>query len=120
MQRRQEAVPILHLRCISSFTISKDAELIYKLGYLIMAALFRPICPVRPVCPDIIHILWISTFRGNHPHFVDKSAFRRFYPHILDIMNISIFHGYDLYWSHNELLKSYCLYYLSHSLILNK
>ena len=47
---------------------SKGVELSYKIGYLINAALFcpvHPVCPVRrvrPICPDIIRILWISTF----------------------------------------------------------
>ena len=46
---------------------SKVAELSYKLGYCIKAVLF---CPIRPVCLDIIRILWISTFPGHYLHFV--------------------------------------------------
>ena len=67
---------------------SKGAELSYNLGYLITSALLRPI---SPVCPDIIHILWISTFCGNYPYFVDVSVFCGYYLHIMDIVDISAF-----------------------------
>ena len=52
--------------------MSKGEELIYKLGYLIKAALFHPI---RPICPDIIRIVWISMLCCHYPHFVDISVF---------------------------------------------
>ena len=68
---------------------SKCMDLSYKLGYLIMAELFRPIPPVHPVCPDIIHIFWISTFCGHYPYFGDRSVFRGYYLHIVDIVDIS-------------------------------
>ena len=60
---------------------SKDVELSYNLGYFITAVQFCPVhlvCPARRVCticPDIIRILWISTFCGHYPHFVDTSTF---------------------------------------------
>ena len=79
---------------------SKGEEFSYKIGYLIMAALF---CPIRPVCPDIIRISWISTFRGHYPHFVDISVFCGYFLHIVDK---SAFSGYYLYWSHYELIGS--------------
>ena len=72
---------------------SKGAELSYKIGYLITADLFFP------VCPDIIRISWISTLCGNYPYFVDILAFCRYYPHIVDIVDIvdiSAFCGYYL------------------------
>ena len=50
---------------------SKGSELSYKLGYFIKSALFCPFRPVCTVCPDIIRILWISTFPGYYLHFVD-------------------------------------------------
>ena len=80
-----------------------------------MEALFFPICPVRP---DIIRILWISTFRGHYLHFMDISVFCRYNMHIVDIVDISTPCGYYLYWSHYKLISLYCTYYLSHSLIL--
>ena len=82
---------------------SKGGEFSYKIGYLIMEALFFPI---RPVCPDIIRILWISTFRGHYPHFGDISVFCGYFLHIVDIMDNSAFSGYYLYWSHCELIGS--------------
>ena len=90
---------------------SKGAELSYKIDYLIKVALFRPIHPTCPICPvcsvclDIIHIFWISTFRGNFPHSMDISIFCGYYLHMVDIVDISAFCGYCLYWSHYELLS---------------
>ena len=85
---------------------TKGADLIYKLGYLIAAALFCTICPVCPVHPDIILILWISMFRGHYPRFVETSIFCGYYLHVVDIVDIILFRGYYLYWSHYEILSS--------------
>ena len=82
---------------VGCHTKSKGAELSYKIGYLIMAASFCLICPIRPIRPDIIRILWISTFRGHYPHFVDISVFCGYCLHIVDIEDIIAFHGYSLY-----------------------
>ena len=73
---------------------SKCLELSYKLGYLITAALFFPVRPIRPVCTYIIRIFWISTFHGHRPHFLDISVFvgsicilwiSWIYPHFIDL-----------------------------------
>ena len=85
---------------VGCYAISTGAQLSYKIGYLITAELFHP------VCPDIIRILWISKSCGNKLHFVHISEFCGYYPHIVDIVNISAFCGYYLYWSHYELLIS--------------
>ena len=53
---------------VGCHTTSKAADLSYRLGYLITAALFHLVCPV---CPDIIRISWISMLRGHYLHFVD-------------------------------------------------
>ena len=100
---------------IGCHATSKVAELSYNPGYLIMLALFSPVCPVRgvrpvfpvrPVCPNIIRISWISTFCGYYPHFVDIFAFRGYYPHIVHIVDIYVFHGYYFYLSRYNILSS--------------
>ena len=70
-----------------------------------MSTLFLPVHSVCPVCPDIIHIPWISMFCIYYPHFVDVSIFHGYYLHIVDIVDISAFSVYYLYWSHHELLS---------------
>ena len=59
-------------RGVGCLAMSEGAELSYKLGYLITAALF---IPVHPVFPHIIFVLWISTFRGHYLHLMHISAF---------------------------------------------
>ena len=75
------------LGVVGCHATSKGVELSYKLGYLFTASIFRLICHV---CPDIIRILLISTFRGHYPHFLDVSILRGYYLHIVDIMDIRI------------------------------
>ena len=49
---------------------SKDAELSYKLGYLIMAALFCPVSPLHPVSPGCQCLFVpISKVYLHQPHY---------------------------------------------------
>ena len=99
--------------------MNKGAELSYNIVYLITAALFQPVCPV---CPDIIRILWISTFRKHYPHFVDIIRIpwiSWIYPHLVDIICIGHITSYlalnicTIFQIYSSSVSDWCIPYFT-------
>ena len=82
--------------------MSKGTELSYKLGYLITAVSFCPVCPdiipILWICdPNSIQVLWISTLRGHYTYFIDIIDILWIlwiYMHFVDIISIGNIKSY--------------------------